>query len=214
MQDIQPEKQQLTSQWPGAFGIYEQSKDAIMNNIKSLLTLIAVLFGVSILTGALFRSGNLQIISSIINNLFSISIAPAFIVIFLKSIDGKKIEAMDAVNNGLRFIIRYFFLSILVVLVLFASTLALIVPFLFIMPRLILAPYFLIDQNLGIIDALEASWTQTKGHSGKVWGVVGASIVMVLPALTIIGIPVAFYLSFMYSAASGILYKHIASQKS
>lgn len=89
------------------------------------------------------------------------------------------------------------------------SFLALIVPFFFVYPRLVLAPYFLLDKNMGPIEAIKASWAQTKGHLSKLYGIYGAALLMGLLAITIIGIPFAIYFTIMYSAASAVLYRYI-----
>ncbi len=105
-----------------------------------------------------------------------------------------------------------FLLGIVSGLVLVASFIALIIPFFIVAPRIALSPYFLIDKNMGPIEALKASWAITQGHAGKVWGIIGANIAFALLILTLIGIPVAIYLLFMYSAALAVLYEFLNKQ--
>jgi hypothetical protein len=100
-------------------------------------------------------------------------------------------------------------LTILITLSLIVSFLLLVIPFFFVLPRLTLAEYFLVDKNMGVIEAYKASWNATKGHSLKVWGIYGAGILMALLCVTVIGIPVAFYLLIMYSAAFAVLYEFL-----
>jgi membrane-anchored glycerophosphoryl diester phosphodiesterase (GDPDase) len=103
-------------------------------------------------------------------------------------------------------------LMLLLWVVLSLSLLLFVIPFFFVLPRLVLSPYYLVNQNLGPIAALKASWEKTKGHSGKVWGIIGVNILFVLLCVTIIGIPVALYLLFMYASASPVLYYWINRQ--
>lgn len=60
----------------------------------------------------------------------------------------------------------------------------------------------------GVLDAYKASWAATRGHAMKVWGIAGVNCLMLLPVITIIGIPVSLYLLFMYSAANAVLYAY------
>ena len=69
--------------------------------------------------------------------------------------------------------------------------------------------YFLIDQNLGAVDAVKASWNNTKGHAGKVWGITLLSIGMAILIIVLIGV----YFLLMYSAAMALLYTYVISHR-
>lgn len=180
-----------------------------MTNVSTLLTLVVVNIGLSLVIAVLFKNKQVQ---QLLNDLVSLLLGPAYLLTLLQSVVGKKIEFSEVVTKGFSFVLEYFVLSILISLALFGSFIALVIPFFFVLPRLVLAPYYLIDQKLDPVEAFKASWNQTKGHSAKVWGIIGVNILMALLVLTIIGIPVAIYLIFMYSAASTILYKYIVKQ--
>lgn len=91
-------------------------------------------------------------------------------------------------------------------LIIVASAALFIIPVFFIAPRLVLAQYFIVDKNMGPVESIRASWNATKGNVGKVYGIFGATLVMSLLMLTIIGIPFALYFLLMYSAAYPLLY--------
>ncbi len=85
----------------------------------------------------------------------------------------------------------------------------LIIPFFIVAPRIFLAALYLIDKNMGPVESIKASWNDTRGHLGKIYGIFGVLILMALPIFTLIGIPVSLYLFFMYQASSAILYLYI-----
>ncbi len=200
----------IPQEWPGAFGIYTRSQKAVITNIGIIVILGLIPFAASIIFAILFNHDALE---QTLVNIVSIILGPVFIIAILRGIEGKKISLSDAFKDGVPFVLPYFLVSILVGLALLGSILALLVPFFFVMPRLLLAEYFVVDKKMNAIDAFRASWNETKGHSAKVWGIIGASIVMLLPVFTIVGIPVAIFLLVMYSASTGILYKYITQQK-
>jgi hypothetical protein len=196
--------------WPGAFGLYKYSKAIVMYNLVTLLLFIAATFVISILLGAILKPRGLaQLISFVINVIFSAAIT----VILLASLNHEKVELKQVFDRSLKYAIQVLGASVLVFLAIMASILLFIVPVFFVAPRLVLVNYFIVDQNMSFTDAFKASWDATKGHVGKVYGIIGASIVMALPVFTIIGIPVAVYFLFMFSAATVVLYKFITNNQ-
>jgi predicted lipid-binding transport protein (Tim44 family) len=71
----------------------------------------------------------------------------------------------------------------------------------------------MIDKDMGVLEAYKASWHATKGHLGKLWGILGVGLLMALPAVTIIGIVATVYLFFMYSAVGALFYLHLRAQR-
>lgn len=203
----------MPSQWPGAFGAYKYSKQAIKLNLGTfatwLLIEIVVAGGISLLG----NSGNgatrslFQIISYLVAPLFSAILTK----ILIASVRRQSVESGDAFSQGLQYWLNNVVLSILVGVTLFISFILLIVPFFFVWPRLTLATYFLVDKNLGPVEAYQASWDATKGYAGRMYGILGAQIAMGLLAITIIGIPFAIYFLVMYSAAHALIYELIIS---
>jgi hypothetical protein len=199
-----------TNQWPGAFAVFKPSKEAIMVNISVLVLLFLIGFAAQIVISLFIKN---EAVNQILSNIITYILGPAYYIAILRGIAKTKVELQPTLKESLGYVVQYFILNIVTAVAIVFSILAFLIPFFFVMPRLILAPFFLIDQKLDAITALKASWDQTKGHSAKVWGIIGASFVMALPFFTIIGIPVAIYLLVMYSAASGILYKYIVSHQ-
>lgn len=189
--------------WPGAFGVFNQSQKAVILNVSALIALYALAIIVSVICYFLGKLGDL------LSNLFSVVLTGATTYVYIAGVRKKQTQFEEALSKGVSVFVKMFIVSLLTVLALVGSILLFVIPFFFVLPRLFLVNYFLIDQNLGPVEAIKASWNATEGHSMKVWGIIGASIVMILPAFTIIGIPVAIYLIFVYAAASAILYEFI-----
>ncbi|MEO7904856.1 MAG: hypothetical protein ABIR91_03630 [Candidatus Saccharimonadales bacterium] len=207
--------------WRGAFKAYQPSKAVVKFNLSTILTLTVL----SILAGmipSLFddRSADGVItytpLGAMIEAIFfvvGIFLAIALTLTILAGIKRKKLSAESAVKQSYSYALSYFGMALVSTLLLAISLVAFIIPFFFVAPRIALAQYFLIDKKMGPIESIKASWHATKGHATKVWGIIGATLVMSLPILTIIGIPFAIYFLFMYSAAMVLLYAHLTRQK-
>jgi hypothetical protein len=204
--------------WPGAFGAYSPSREAVRRNLGTLVWLALLIIIVASLPSGL-RHNHQHVVwpgwpwfaAEILIWLISAWLQASEIITYLAGANRHRISLSDAADAARPVFLKLAVLNLLMVFILLASLLLFVVPFFFVLPRVQLASYFLIDQKLGITQALSASWAATKGHSGQVWGVIGATIVMILPAVTIIGIPFAIYLYFMYQNAAALLYGHIKS---
>ncbi len=195
----------IPTTWPGAFGLYKYSKKAVLTNLETLLFLVII----SLLASFVLQTVDGRVGTGIAE-FISLLISAATIVTFLASIRGGRLQLVDALRAcGPMLLLKYLINAIAVGVLLIASFVLFVIPFFFVLPRLFLASYFLIDKNLGPLEAIQASWDATKGHSGKIWGTIGAAIAMGLLMFTIIGIPFALYFLFMYSASGVVLYEFI-----
>lgn len=186
--------------WPGAFGIYKYSKAVIQFNLNTFV----VLFLISAGAGALEI---IPIAGQIAAIVIGLVLAISSILTQLAGIRGRHLSLGDAISGSWPLVLRILGLDIIVALSTAVGFLLLIVPGLIILPRLSLATYFLVDKNMGVMEAYKASWRATKGHAGKAWGIFGVVIVMVLPVITIVGILATVYFVFMYGAAFALLYE-------
>lgn len=194
----------LPTNWPGAFGVYKFSKQAVRLNIGPIIGWWLII-GVasSALESALKRPG--QLVSYIIA-----SLGTAIVVnLYIAGVRRQKVGFSAAFTKGLQLWLKMFLLGLIVVLSLVLSAVLLLIPLFFVAPRLALANYFLVDSNMGVVEAYKASWHATKGNVGKIYGIFGATLAMALLALTIIGIPFAIYFLVMYSAAYAVLFEFL-----
>jgi hypothetical protein len=201
--------------WPGAFGLFKHSRTAVKNNLGLIIGLFAVYLLVSIivenLTGkSLSKTSEfasiIQLLNTVLNLIMGGVASIVSVDVILSSIDGKKLKFSEAFRKVTPMMtLKMIGLSVLTGLALLASFLLLVVPFFFVLPRLVLAPYFMVDQKLGMVESLKTSWEKTKGHSGKAWGIIGVTILMSLLIIVLVGI----YFLIMYAAAMGLLYYYV-----
>lgn len=190
--------------WPGATGLYKYSKQAVKVNLGTigLLWLIDVAIG-----------GGFNIILRGSGGLFSLIcgslLTAALILTYFAGIKGQRLDIGEAFSQALPLWLNMIGVTLLVGISVVISFVLLIIPFFFVLPRLVLAQYFLVDKNVGVMDAYKASWDRTKGHTGKIWGVILLAVGMAILMVTIIGIPFSIYFLLMYSAALAILYKFL-----
>ena len=195
----------VPSSWPGAFGLYKHSKQIVSLNLWTLVYIALLALVVNIAATALFKQSLGNLVSFLIGGLET----AATTLVFLAGVKGRKIEVMDAVKEAVPFWLRMLLLNLIIVFALIGSFLLFVIPFFFVLPRLLLANYFLVDKKMDPVDAFKASWHATKGNSGKAWGIIGVNFAMCLLLLTIIGIPFAIYFLIMYSAAFVVLYSYL-----
>lgn len=196
--------------WPGGFGAYKHSKQAIRNVLLNIVILylatVVIGFIIGLITG---NNKGLYFVGQIVSNVISIIASTMIVVLYLAGGRDIRMSVQESWEKAKPYIIRFFFLTIVLSFIAIGSLLLFIIPFFIIMPRLFMSQYFLIDKKLGVFDSISASWDQTKGHVGKIWGIIGVGLVFVLLAFTIIGIPFAIYFSIMYSAVTVVLYYFI-----
>jgi hypothetical protein len=138
--------------------------------------------------------------------------AVAYVLIYMAGVRGEKVELGDVISRSFPYWLKMIGLGIVVGVTLVVSLLLLIIPFFFVLPRLTLAHYYLVDKNMDIMEAYKASWAATKGSAGKAWGIIGAAILMALLSITIIGIPFSIYFLIMYSGAFAVLYSYLSKK--
>lgn len=201
----EPLLQRVPHQWPGMFGVYKYSKQAVKVNLVPVVILI-ILSG--LLGGAsdVFSSRK-DFVTPLVVVLLGLLINAALYITQIAGVRGQKISAVDAVSKAFTKWPRLVLLTILVTVSYAVSLLLLIVPFFFVLPRLSLATYFLVDQPMSVLAAYKASWHATKGYTLEPWSIYAVNVLIWLLVITIIGIPFAIYFYIMYSAAFAVLYE-------
>lgn len=195
--------------WPGAFGIYKTSKQAVMLNIGTILVLVIANSIIQGISNNRYENAGLEFLISIVALFVSVVYTTTLAIVWFAGIKNQKISLSETFNKSKPYLIRILLSSLLVGLACIASILLFLIPFFFVFPRLLFTPFLVIDKNMGAVDAFSASWAMSKGHMGKIYGVIGATLAMLLLSLTIIGIPFSIYFIIMYSAAFTLLYTHI-----
>ena len=102
---------------------------------------------------------------------------------------------------------RLFLLIISMGIIIGVGLILFIVPGLIFLRRYYLAPYFMIDQNLGVMESLRRSAAMSKPISSYIWGVIGLMVLLSVPSFfSDIGSLVSLVLLAGYSVAPAILY--------
>jgi hypothetical protein len=192
------------SEWPGAFGIFKRSAAAVKVNLGAIL-----LFDILVLLTSAANRGKGGLLP-FISFLVGVWVHLALTSLYLAGVRDQKQSFGEAAKIGLTRYVDGFIASLVTAVLLILSVIALIIPFFFVAPRLQLVLFYVIDKGMGPIEAIKASWADTKGYSLKVWGVIGVTILFAILCLVIVGI----YLLFMYQAAFALIYLYVLGKKS
>ncbi len=212
-----PDASPILSQWPGAFGIYKTSKAAITSNLVSFISLWVIIGLISILFSTIssrFKSGPTYYLLEFIFNMISLIISATLIYAIIESVKGKKVTVGDAYSAISSKMLNVLLVNILVAFLSILSIVVFIIPAFFVIPRIYMSIYFVMDKNMSAIDAIKASWNATEHHIGKIYGIFGVELLIILPAITIIGIVATIYFGIMYYAATGVLYAYLTNNRS
>jgi uncharacterized membrane protein len=137
-------------------------------------------------------------------------LAPATVYVQLKSAQHVTADFNSAIEQGKKFVWRFWGMSILIGLIILGGLILLIIPGLFMIKRYLLAPYFLLDKDLSVGEAMRASAEAGKQHGGAVWGVFGVQVLIGLTgAIPAVGSIISFVLDVAYYCAPAVRYEQI-----
>lgn len=108
----------------------------------------------------------------------------------VKSAVGKKPNLSELFNDGKKYFFRFFLLCVLLAIIIVTGFILLIVPGIIALGRLIMAPYHMLDKDLGVIEAIKHSNEQAKGNMSKVYAAIGVMIVVSIGASILGAIPI------------------------
>lgn len=100
----------------------------------------------------------------------------------LRSVDGHNDRLRDLYRKGLRYSALFIPLYALIVLLVFGGLILVIIPGLIAIRRYILAPMYMIDQKLGVWQALKTSANNSKQHKDAIWALLGLQLVVAFTA--------------------------------
>ena len=128
---------------------------------------------------------------------------PATIVMAVRAVRGGSDEPLTALRTSARYYLRLYGLAIVIALLICVGFIALIVPGLILYRRYALAPYYLVERNCGIREALRLSAKQNADERGAVWGTLGVVLAMAFAAAAVSDLPI---IGLIAGPAVGILY--------
>jgi len=137
--------------------------EIVKNNIAFFIIMLLIVYGLSITISFVARHvGMLGIIVTLAGLVVQFLMAIGMVKIVLGFIDNRK-PALGELFDGLPLVINYFIANIIFVVVCAMGFICLIVPGIYLMCRLIFWQFFVVDRNLGPVEALQASWEATRG---------------------------------------------------
>lgn len=205
-----------SSNYPGAFGLFKPSSQAIRLAFVPLLLIYVILFAIGIVVG-IFSGGNKDLadsLGSILNIVSQVITIPMFSFIILYAVRGTRKELRESFDYATQNILRFFVANLLSVLAVLGGLILLVIPGILIAMKFSMVNYILVDNpKMSGTEALSRSWDMTKGHMGKIFGIIGVSILMLLPIITIVGIIATVILLVLYAAAMPVLYNYLVGKQ-
>ena len=87
-----------------------------------------------------------------------------------------------------------------------------IVPGIFFAVRLAFVPYLIIDKKMKAVEAVETSWSMTKGYSWTIFGMFLLAILLVIAGVIALGVGILFSIVWI-SSAFAVLYHSVSVKK-
>ncbi len=213
----------------GAFQLFKPSKEAALNNFFSFL-IISFLPAFFILVGdtinlrdflASGENGLQQFLLMdprpesmpyyVVGIIFSVLLVPARYYLQLQAAKGKTVAFVNAISNSQKHFWRILGFSLIFALLVVVGLIALIIPGLIVIRRYFLAPYFIVDQGLGIKDAMAASAQVSKLHVKAIWSIIGVMVLLsVFNIIPIWGGMISLILVTLYSCAPALRYLELS----
>ncbi|HSX44341.1 MAG TPA: hypothetical protein VLE69_03545 [Candidatus Saccharimonadales bacterium] len=219
----------------GAFELFNVSSKLVQNNLSTFAIVYLLPFLTSLAIGVRNLDSNRPEDFSSISNTFSgvsgfgvgafigfgallaIVVFVVWLVVnalkyglLIESSKNKKPQLDNLWPYARKYWLRLFGLAILVALFVIAGLILFIIPGLIMIRRYFLAPYVLVDKDVGIWEAMSKSAAMSKPYSGYIWSVIGVGILIGLPSIIpFFGWAVSFVLSILYSVAPALRYQEL-----
>ena len=135
---------------------------------------------------------------------------PAMTYVQMRSAQEQRVEFGEALAAGRRYFWRLWGVRIASSFLILVGFILLVVPGLFMMRRYLLAPYFAIEENLGVFDAMGRSAMISRKYSSAVWGVVGIRWLTTGAGLVpFVGFLISGVMSLTYYCAAAVRFEQI-----
>lgn len=209
---------------PGAFNLAEPSIGVIRSNLTGFLVMAGIpallvwlgqapeFFSSNTQDIALFNSNNgLWNIFIVLGPVATLLAAPGAILMRLASVRNKASNFVESFREGLPYVWRMFGLGVILLLAVGAAYVFIpfLIPLLILLPRVLLAPYYLVERNLGPIKAIKASMIDYKKYKGT-WGIIGVFfLIACVNIIPFVGWALALVATFLYEPALAVRYEQI-----
>jgi hypothetical protein len=131
------------------------------------------------------------------------------VIATLRSADGEKIKFRETFRLGRKYFWRFTGLFLSVAFVVLAGLILLVVPGVIMLKRYLLSPFYMIDQDLGVFDAMRKSADEST-EIGGVWGILIALVALSIPSvIPVVGWMFALVVGVLYSCVPALRYREI-----
>lgn len=152
----------------------------------------------------------LQLANVFANGIVSYSFSIGIVTLALQYADNLSVKFTDFFSK-MHLVVNYFIATLLYGLFVFLGFVCLIVPGFIIMARLSLYGYLIVDEDMGPIEALKASWKLVTGVTWRMLGFILAS--MLISTVGILCLGVGFLFAFpTVTIANAFLYRQLWRQ--
>ncbi len=182
-----------SKKWESPFKVYPMIKHNVKKYFWTIFLFFAVYYVIYIVVAMIFKGKSGSVIVSLTNIILSAYLSVAVILTYINAFSDKVVSFADTIKSSNKFIGKYIILNIFITIISILSILALGIPAFFIIPRIIIAPFLLVKNDMSATDALKQSWEITRNQYGPLYLWFLQSILIGLLAFTIIGIPFAIY---------------------
>jgi hypothetical protein len=145
--------------------------------------------GSSYALGTLLGVGALATLFILVLIGFAVFLYAFQICLELRVARGQQATINILIDDAKKVWLKLFAQTIVSAIIVLFGFLLLIVPGIIAIKRLLMAPYILVDKNIGIVESLKESNELAKTHSGAVWAVFGVVILVSLLSGIMAGIP-------------------------
>lgn len=139
---------------------------------------------------------------------------PGLTYMQLKAIEGKQVDAWESFKAGLQHVGPMIGMFIVGTILIILGLFALIIPGLILLRGFFLAPYYIVDKKVDLLEALSNSYRDSKPVTAWVWGVIGVSFVLslasgLLSEIAVVGHVLATAIIYPYIFAPALRYGEI-----
>lgn len=148
-------------------------------------------------------------------------LVPVAYYLQVQAINGQVPGIRQTVRQGLRYFLRLAGLALLVTFLVLVGLIMFIIPGIILIRRYYLAPYYLIDQDLGIRQAMNRSAADSKAVSMYIWGVFGVLAVTTILGWVLLarifppfGTALSVFVTSLFVFLPALRYREVAMRKS
>jgi len=205
------------TEWPGAFKALEAAYKQIAKNPEPMWFFVGVY---TVVTAASMLAQGVSTTAEKGYQPYADAIVLIFIVPLinyaLAIIAGKSMTIGEFMQFSFRKLLWLLVLSVLVAFIIFGSILLFILPVIWTLAWFTCASYVLVDRDLSPIAALKESKRISKDHKGKVWGIIGVTILVSIVAgffsiIPYVGNAALAFATVLTTVATASLYKWLSA---